>query len=36
MIITVTADETGKIGWIYIMRNPDKLQRAQADISKIA
>jgi len=36
LVVTITPDETGKVGWVYIMRNPDKLQRAQADISKIA
>ena len=34
MIVTITPDETGKIGWIYMMRNPDKLQRARADINE--
>ena len=34
LIVTITPDETGKVGWVYIMRNPDKLQRAQADINK--
>lgn len=32
MIVTIAPDETGKVGWVYIMRNPDKLERARGDI----
>ncbi|MBG53606.1 MAG: RNA polymerase sigma factor SigJ [Alphaproteobacteria bacterium] len=28
MLVTLSADQTGRINWIYIMRNPDKLKDA--------
>jgi len=36
VIISVVPDQSGLIGWIYVMRNPDKLDRASQDIETIS
>jgi RNA polymerase sigma factor (sigma-70 family) len=36
IVISVVPDQNGLIGWIYVMRNPDKLDRASQDIKPIA
>jgi RNA polymerase sigma factor (sigma-70 family) len=32
LIVTLAPDQEGHIGWIYIMRNPDKLTRPKQDV----
>ena len=34
LVVTLTPDNHGRIGWIYIMRNPDKLVSARRDLQK--
>lgn len=36
MAITVRPNASGAIGWIYIMRNPDKLERLRAEPARTA